>query len=89
MTRSELKEALDQRGADPRSYSLDGGSHMDEYCIEQSAGGWAVYYSERYTERIDERWFKYEEEACAELLRRLVSDPTTRIRRGPPSEKSR
>lgn len=88
MNRSELRVVLDERGIDPRWYSLEGGSHQDKHCIERSAGGWAVYYSERY-ERYNEKWFKYEEEACEELLNRLVSDPTTRIRRGPPSEMSR
>jgi sugar/nucleoside kinase (ribokinase family) len=77
MNRDELRRILNERGIRARSYSLDGGSANDRYCIEQSSGGWATFYSERGN-RNKERWFSTEDEASQDLLERLLADPTTR-----------
>ena len=61
------------------SYSLDGRDQADRYCLEPSDGGWAVFFAER-GERNDESWFESEDEACDDLLRRILEDPTTRQR---------
>jgi len=49
----------------------------EAYCLAIVPGGWSVWYAER-GERRDEVTFDTEDEACAELLLRVVSDPTTR-----------
>src|SRR5438309_6933851 len=82
MNRDELRRILNKRGIRARSYSLDGGSANDRYCIERSSGGWATFYSERGN-RNDERWFSTEDEAGRDLLERLLADPTTRVRTRP------
>jgi hypothetical protein len=78
MNRLELQAVLDEKGIRRRSYSLDGRFADDCYCIERTAGGWAVFYAERGN-RNDEKWFHTEDAACAELLRRILDDPTTRV----------
>jgi hypothetical protein len=70
---------LEERDIRERSYSLESGTAEDRYCIERSRGGWAVYYFERGN-RNDEKWFGTEDEACDELLNRIMADPTTRER---------
>ena len=82
MNCDELRAVLQQRGIRERSYSLEGADD-ERYCIERSAAGWAVYYSERGN-RNDERWFRSKDEACEELLNRILADPTTRVRRALP-----
>ena len=82
MNRDELQRVLAARRIRQRSYSLEGGSPDDRYCIERSSGGWAVYFSERGN-RNDEKWFATETEACEELLRRILADPSTRERERP------
>jgi hypothetical protein len=77
VTLDELSRTLMELGIRPRSYSLQGGTPDDRYCLERSSGGWAVYYSERGL-RNDEQWFATEDEACQDLLRRVLADPTTR-----------
>jgi hypothetical protein len=67
---------LQERGIRERSYCLEGGSPDDRYVIEGSDGGWTVYCSERGN-RNDDRRFASEYEACDELLRRILADPTT------------
>ncbi len=84
MNCDELRQVLAAKGIRPRSYSLEGGSPEDRYCIEKSSGGWSVYYSERGN-RNDERWFETEDDACEEFMRRVLADPSTRVRQRPAS----
>ncbi|MDB4872929.1 MAG: hypothetical protein JWL97_3933 [Gemmatimonadales bacterium] len=78
MNRSSLKQLLDAEHVHPQSYDLDGGLPNERYCLEERASGWSVYYSERGS-RTGERTFPSEDEACRDLLDRLLRDTTTRI----------
>ena len=80
MNREQLREALEREGVRPTAYDIDPGRlSEDRHCLAIVPGGWAVWFAER-GRRIDEEFFETEDEACAELLLRLVSDPTTRQR---------
>lgn len=80
MNRQELRLALEREGVQPAAYDLNPGRLTDEaYCLAIAAGGWSVWFAER-GERRDEVIFDTEDEACAELLLRVVEDPTTRMR---------
>ena len=78
MNRSGLIAALDAAHVSASSYWLDGGLPSERYCIEKRTSGWAVYYSER-GQRTGETLFEEEDEACGEIYRMLLADPTTRI----------
>lgn len=80
MNREELRAALEANDVRPSSYSLDSAVADDAYCMEQSRGGWSVYFFERGN-RNDERWFATEAEVCQHFLERVVGDPTTRRHR--------
>lgn len=77
MNRADLRAAAEREGVLPSSYSLEGGVPDDTYVLSIEEGGWSVYFAER-GRRIDESRFDTEDEACDELLLRLVRDPTTR-----------
>jgi len=80
MNRQELGRILEQEGVSKDAYSLMEDRTGDRYILlQQKPGTWAVYYSER-GEQNDLEIFNTEHEACCELLRRLLSDPTTRKR---------
>ena len=78
MDRKELQRRLKDEGIDPSSYELAGGLPEENYCLEERANGWAVYYSERAS-RVGERLFTTEDEACAYFLETLLADPTTHL----------
>jgi hypothetical protein len=75
--RAELQRRADRAGIRRTSYSLVGGLPPEQYVLALVQDGWSVYYSERGL-RSAEMTFAREEEACDELFRRLVRDPTTR-----------
>jgi len=77
MDLAALRAALMAHWIKEQSYSLDGRNQADRYCIERSKGGWAVFFSERGT-RNDETWYEDEGQACEDILRRILEDPTTR-----------
>lgn len=79
MNRDELRAALDREGVRPSAYSLDGREPENRYVLAIRDGGWAVYFCERGRE-IDVEEFETEDEACSELLLRVLEDPTTRVR---------
>jgi len=80
VNREELRHALEQESVRPTAYSLDPDRLSDDvYCLAIAAGGWSVWFAER-GKRNDEVFFETEDEACDELLLRLISDPTTRQR---------
>jgi hypothetical protein len=59
---------------------LDPNRFSDEtYCLAIVPGGWPVWFAGRGN-RNDEVFFETEDEARAELLLRVVSDPTIRRR---------
>ena len=80
VNREELRRALEREGVRPTAYSLDPDRLSDDlYCMAITNGGWSVWFAER-GERRDEVLFEAEDEACDELLLRVMSDPTTRQR---------
>jgi hypothetical protein len=80
MNRCDLQRCAEAEGIRETAYSLEGGLPPEMYVLALEGGGWSVYYSERGL-RVDERHFDTEDEACSDLLLRLVEDPTTRERR--------
>ena len=80
MNRDELRAALEREGVRPTSYDLEPNRlSEDAHCLAIVSGGWSVWFAER-GKRNDEVFFETENEACDELLLRVVSDPTTRRR---------
>jgi hypothetical protein len=78
VNRDDLRHALEREGVRPTAYDLNPGRLSDDaYCLAIVPGGWSVWFAER-GERREEVFFQTEDEACAELLLRVVSDPTTR-----------
>ena len=81
MNLAELKSALDAAGVSERAYSLASRDPGEVYRIapihDHLGDGWEVYYSERGNKN-DLLLFRSESEACADLLRRVLRDPTTR-----------
>jgi hypothetical protein len=78
MTIDELRTQLKLLGIREDSYCLNGASD-EAYCLEQSSGGWVVYYSERGM-KSGKRDFRSESEACEYLKAALASDSSTRCR---------
>jgi hypothetical protein len=56
---------------DPRRHSLDGGLGNDTLCLKREGSRWCVYYTER-GDRFDRRCHRTEDEACRDLLDRLM-----------------
>jgi hypothetical protein len=77
--RGSVRAALDREGIAPSSYSLDGDDLENGYVLAIRRGGWAVFFYARGRE-IDRADFETEDEACSELLLRVLRDPMTRIR---------
>lgn len=78
VNRDELRIALEREGVQPTAYDLEPGRLSEErYCLAIVPGGWSVWFAER-GRRNNEMFFETEDEACAELLLRVVTDPTTR-----------
>ncbi|NYF11408.1 hypothetical protein HDC94_002564 [Leifsonia sp. AK011] len=73
MNKPDLASYLQQKGVPADSYSLEGGNPSEAMVLDHSRSGlWYVYYSERGN-RVSERVFAREEDACEyflELLRR-------------------
>ena len=73
----EHSACSEQEGVHPTAYSLDPDRLNDDvHYLAVTPGGWSVWFAER-GERKDEVFFETEDEACDELLLRIVSDPTT------------
>jgi hypothetical protein len=77
MTKEELVEALTELGVPDSFYYLKGGLPPDRHTLEERQGTWAVYYAEKGN-RNSEAVFTTEDEACRELLRRVISDNAVR-----------
>lgn len=79
MNSIELKEKLTKGHFNPICYDLDGGLSHNKYCLHKYPWGkWSVYYCER-DEKIDEKFFDNESDACICLLEYMEKDPTTRL----------
>jgi hypothetical protein len=79
MDRASLRELLDRENVDPRAYAFGGSNPDEQYCLEEEPAGWHVYYAERGLRR-NERVYDDEDEACRDLLDRVLRDSTTRRR---------
>jgi len=88
MNREDLKSLLRSEGIDDGAYVLEGDEHSGDlskhpraysgiYVLKVVVGGWAVFGYER-GHRLNETMFELEDEACQELLTRLLRDHTTR-----------
>jgi hypothetical protein len=77
MKKDELARLLEAEGVREDTYWLEGGLPNENHTLERRDDGWAVYYSQR-GERALEVVYATEDEACEELYRRIMSDPTTR-----------
>jgi hypothetical protein len=81
----ELAAVLDGNGIRPDAYDLEiEGFSLpnDTYCIRKEGGArWVTYYSER-GERVGEKAWITEAEACQALLGQILEDRGTR--RTPP-----
>ena len=73
MNKEELVEKLTELGVPENIYYLKGGLPPDRHTLEERQGTWAVYYAEKGN-RNAEVVFATEDEACRELLRRIISD---------------
>lgn len=80
MNREVLQRRAAAEGIRSTAYSLEGGLPPETYVLAIVEGGWSVYYSERGF-RVGERLYETEDEACSDLLLRLVQDPSTRAAR--------
>lgn len=76
--RGPLREALDREGIAPSSYSLDGEDPENRYVLAVRPGAWAVFFYAR-GRVMDRAEFDTEDEACSELLLKVVRDPMTRM----------
>ena len=71
MNKSELANYLQQKGVPEDGYSLEGGNPSEAMVLDHSRSGlWYVYYSERGN-RVSERVFDREEDACQYFLEAL------------------
>jgi hypothetical protein len=77
VNRSDFVDAANREKVRPDAYSFEGGFPSERYVLDVEPGGWVVYYSER-GERVGESHFETEDEACSELLMRLLKDRSTR-----------
>lgn len=69
---NELKKYLNRLRLREDAYSLTGGNLSEAYVLSKKAGYWSVYYSER-GQKVDERTFRTEADAC-ECFLNLVSE---------------
>jgi hypothetical protein len=79
VNRASLRELLDRENVDPRSYAFDSPRPVEQYCLDVEPPRWHVYYAERGL-RTTERVYDNEDEACRDLLDRLLRDRTTKRR---------
>jgi len=71
--RAELAATLDALGVREGTYHLYGAHLDDAIILDHRPEGWIVFYSERGSEDVL-AVHRYEESACADLLRRVTAD---------------
>lgn len=80
MNRNDLLAKFETAGISPAAYSIDGVSRNETYVLSRGEKDcWIVYYSERGLMTALAQ-FATESDACAELLSRVLDDPSTRAR---------
>jgi hypothetical protein len=77
MDRNELRDILDQADIRADVFDLDGRDCDECLRLERTPNGWIVYYAERGL-RTNERTFPNEDEACRNILKRLIDDAGAR-----------
>ena len=73
MNKIELENELNRRGIRPDAYDLNGFLLDDRIVLEHDGRGYVVFYYERGIRR-NERLFILEEQACRDVLDRLMMD---------------
>ena len=87
MNRHDLVELLTRERVNPATYVIRTGDALtrpsadleERSVLEIRDGGWLVYYRELGQE-TSPKWHETEDDACRDLLDRLLQDPTTRAR---------
>ena len=59
------------------SYNLTGTRADEAYVLAIRPGGWVTFYAER-GKKVGRREFDTEDAACADMMDRILRDPTTR-----------
>ena len=77
MNLEDLQKILREECIDMKYISMSTNMVDETYCIEERSGTWYVFYRERGL-RTSEKSFEREEEACKELLERVLRDRTIR-----------
>jgi hypothetical protein len=77
VNRRQLIAQLGAANVDPRFYSVLQGPLDECYCLKDSPGGFVTFYSER-GERVSEREFAAEAEACEYFLQWVLHDSSVR-----------
>jgi hypothetical protein len=65
----DLREIVQAARIDPRLYSFDAETH-ESLCLLASGQEWRVFISER-GQRMEERTFASEDDACVHFLKRI------------------
>ncbi len=73
LTVDTLRDRLDELGVPTERYSLSGAHSYDTYSLRRRGPVWSTFYSDHGNEG-SLREFTSEAEACADLLRRLVTE---------------
>mgnify|MGYP001547317752 CR=1 FL=1 len=75
MNFNDLKTKLDSIGVNEQTYCLGGDFGDEQYCLEKINHRWRYYYSER-GQKMGERLFDNESDACEYMYSILENDPT-------------
>jgi len=82
MNSNELKSVLEKEKINSQAYSIFGvkGPPEDEqYVLDKEGQKWVIYYSQK-GERINQKSFEVEDEACRYFLNLLLKDNSTRLK---------
>ena len=87
MNRADLVDLLTRERVNPAAYVIRTGDALtrpsvdleERSVLEIRDGGWVVYYRERGADR-SACWHETEDNACRDLLDRLLRDTTNRLR---------
>ena len=80
MNTHDVVVELENNNIDPRAYSICGETDLpidEQYVLNKSGNNGAVYYSQR-GERLEQKIFEVEAEACRYFLNWLLQFPETR-----------
>ncbi len=80
MKTHDLVIELKKNNVSPRAYSIYGQTDLpvdEQYVLNKSGNNWVLYYSEK-GERLEQKIFEVEDEACRYFLNWLLKYPETR-----------